>query len=98
MQAELYLSWGRAYPADLTEIAVGYSVVGISVAGDVENIEEVGPEADHVLLAPDVEVLEQGSVNLTVARSAFGVVVRGTKGIGSCNPVRTDSIVCSSWI
>ena len=84
--------------ADIAEVTVRYPVVGISVAGHIENVEEVGPDAEHMLLAPDVEVLEQGSVDLTIARTAFGVVVRGTKGIGSRNTVRTDSIVCPSWI
>jgi hypothetical protein len=52
MQAELYLSRRRADAADLTKVAVSDSVVGIAIAGDVEDVEEVGAEAQYVLLAP----------------------------------------------
>src|ERR1022692_1536699 len=72
MQTELDLSWRRAYSANLTEIAVGYPVVGISVAGDVKDVEEIGAEANY-LFAPHVKVLEQRSIDLSVARGTLGV-------------------------
>ena len=46
MQAELYLPRRRADAADLTEVAIRDSIVGISVACDVKDVEEVGAEVD----------------------------------------------------
>jgi hypothetical protein len=79
MQAELYLPRRRADAADLTEVAIRDSIVGISVACDVKDVEEVGAESDD-LFAPHVDVLKQGSVDLAVARGAFGVDASGAEG------------------
>ena len=72
MQAQLDLACRRAHAADLTEGGILHVVVGIPVAGDVEDVEEVSAETDD-LFTPDVKVLEEGSINLAVSGSALGV-------------------------
>ena len=79
MQTQLDLTCRRAHAADLTEAAVLNVVVRISVAGDIEDVEEVSAESDY-LFAPDVEVFEEGSVDLSVSGSAFGVDRGGAEG------------------
>src|SRR6202034_3533411 len=63
VQAELNVSFLGANAADCTEVAVTDPVVRISVTGDIEKIEEVSTEAQHSLLAPQAEVLEEGGID-----------------------------------
>jgi hypothetical protein len=79
VQANLYMPLLRARAGYLTEVAVRYPVVGISVAGDVEEVKEIGTEAKYIF-APYVEVLEQGNIDLAVARGALGVDARSSEG------------------
>ena len=59
MQAKLNLPCRRTDAADHSEaFSVRYAVVGISVACDVEEVEEVRAESQDVLFAPEVEILE----------------------------------------
>jgi hypothetical protein len=53
---------------DLPKIAVSHSAVWRSIIGDVESIEEIGPEF-HPMLMPEREALEDGHVDVLKARS-----------------------------
>jgi hypothetical protein len=59
VQAELNVSLLGANAADGTEVTVTDPVVGISVTGNIEEIEEVSTEAQNALFTPQVEVLEE---------------------------------------
>jgi hypothetical protein len=54
---------------DLPKVAVGHAAVWRSVIGNVEGIEEIGPEF-HPMLMPEREALEDGHVDVLKARSA----------------------------
>src|SRR5579863_3981034 len=106
MQAELDLSRRRAHTAYQAEILpVGNSIVRISVAGNVEDVEKIGTEADYVTFAPEVEFLEQGRVHLAVARGALGVDRRsaesrpgdGGRAVSTGPIVGTGAAMCG-WI
>ena len=58
MQAELNLARRRAHGIDKTERRICNIVVGVPITGDVEDIEEISPETEHMLLFPNVKVLE----------------------------------------
>ena len=92
MQTELYLSCRGTDASDLAKVAVCNRVIGVSITRDVENIEEVRAEADH-LLSPNMEVFEQRGVHLPVPRCALGAVMRGTEGKRSRAAVGTNPIV-----
>jgi hypothetical protein len=92
VQTKLYLPRRRAHAGYLTEVAVRYSIVRISVAGNVEDVKEIGTEAEYMLFAPYMEVLEQGRIDLTITGGTLGAVVRGTKGKRQCHAVSTGSI------
>lgn len=57
MQAELNLSCWGTHAGDLPKTAIVEVVIRVAVAGNIENVEEVGSETYH-LLAPNVKVLE----------------------------------------
>lgn len=79
MQAELNLAWWRAHAADQTKAGVVDVVIGVAVAGYVKDVEEIGAEAEDVILLPDVEVLEQRHIDLAIAGSTLAAVVRGAE-------------------
>ena len=70
MQRELNLALWRSDVGDLAEAGVSDTVVGVGVAGDVEEVEEIGTEAEGLAFS-DVEVLEDGAVDLFLAGGAF---------------------------
>src|SRR5215469_15900101 len=92
MQAELYLPRGGAHAADLAEAAIANIIVWVSIAGNIENVEKISSEAEH-LFVPEVEVLEQRHINLAIAGSPFGAVTRAAESKGSCAAIGTSSIV-----
>ena len=59
MQAELNLSRRRSHGTDQAKRTVVYTTVGVPVADNVEDVEEVGAETKYMLLVPQMEVLEQ---------------------------------------
>lgn len=92
MQAELYLPRGGAYAADLAEAAIANIIVWVSIAGNIENVEKISSEAEH-LFVPEVEVLEQRHINLAIAGSPFGAVTRAAESKGSWVAIGASSIV-----
>lgn len=94
MQAELYLSRRGAYASDLPKVAVRNRVVRVPVTRNIEDIEKVSAES-HDMLLPNVKILEQRGVNLAVAGSALGTVVRTAKSKWSCAAVGTGPVVHS---
>src|SRR6266436_4873386 len=70
------------------------SGVGVPVAGDVEDIEEVRPEAHH-MFAPDVKVFEEGGIHLAITGRALGTVMRAAKHKRTFGAVGADSIIHS---
>src|SRR5258708_36810537 len=92
VQTELYLPGRRAHAGYLTEVAVRYSIVRISVAGNVEDVKEIGAEAKYMLFTPYMEVLEQRRIDLTIAGGALGAAGRGPKGKRQVHTGSTGSI------
>ena len=92
VQTELNMSFLGANAANCTEVAVGDSVIRISVTGDVEEIEEVSPEAKDMLLTPQVEVLKERRVDAAVTRRPFGAVMGRAERILSRHPISTGSV------
>ena len=92
MQAELYLPRGGAHAADLAEAAIANIIVWVSIAGNIENVEKISSEAEH-LFVPEVEVLEQRHINLAIAGSPFGAVTRAAESKGSWVAIGANSIV-----
>jgi hypothetical protein len=56
-------------------------VIGVSVARNIENIEEVSPETKNMLLFPQMEVFEQGHVDLAISGSSLGAVSGRSKSV-----------------
>src|SRR5580698_5834527 len=54
--------------ANLAKVAVGHAAVWGSVIGNVEGVEEIGPEF-HSILMPNREALENSHVDVLEARS-----------------------------
>src|SRR5579872_206646 len=92
------MSFLGANAANCTEVAVGDSVIRISVTGDVEEIEEVSPEAKDMLLTPQVEVLKERRVDAAVTRRPFGAVMGRAERILSRHPISTGSVVRARWV
>ena len=59
MQAKLDMPLLRTNAADRAEAGIRDVVIGIPIAGNIEEIEEVRTETDDVLLAKYVEVFEE---------------------------------------
>jgi len=59
MQAKLDMPLLGTNAADRAEAGIRYVVIGISIAGNIEKIEEVRTETDDMLLAKYVEVFEE---------------------------------------
>lgn len=81
MQAELNLPRWRTHGTDQTPRTVINPIVGVPIAGNVEDVEEIRPEAEDVLLFPHMEVFEEGHVDLPIARGTLRAVARGTEGV-----------------
>ena len=93
MQAELNLARWRTYRTDQAPGTVINTVVGVSVAGNIEDVEEIRPEAEYVALFPQVEVLEQGHVDLPITRGTLRAVTSSSKGIGSRYSISADTVI-----
>src|SRR4029077_5374151 len=93
MQAELNLSRGRSYGTDQAKRTVVYTTVGVPVAANVEDVEEVGSETKYMLLVPQMEVLEQGHIHLPIAWAALGTVMSRSKRIRSRHSIGADPVV-----
>lgn len=98
MQAELNLSRRRPYGADQPPRTVVYTIVRVPVAGNVEDVEEVRPEAKHMLLVPQMEVLKQGHVDLPIAWATLGTVMSSPESIRCSNAVSANSVIGTSGI
>src|SRR5579863_1163794 len=92
MQAQLDLTRRGTNAGDLPEVAVLDVVVGVSVAGDVEDIEEVSAEAEHMLFLIQVKILEQRHIYLSITGRALAAVVGRTESIRGSESVSTGSI------
>ena len=55
---------------NLPEVVVGDVIVWVTVAGEVEDVEVINPEVNHVPFRY-VEILKQGAVNLFESRCAL---------------------------
>jgi hypothetical protein len=93
MQAELNLSRGRSHGTDQAKRTVVYTTVGVPVADNVEDVEEVGPETEDMLLFPQMEVLKQGHVDLPIAWRTLGTVMGRSKRIRSRHSIGADPVV-----
>src|SRR5579862_8846433 len=82
VQAQLHLARRGTNAGDLPEVTVLNVVIGISVAGDVEDIEEVSAETKYMLL-PDVEVFEQRHVDLSITGRALAAIMCRTESVRS---------------
>ncbi len=58
LQFKLDVALGRPCADDLSEVGVCDPVVGIAVAGDIEEVEEVSAEGERVLLVDGEVFLE----------------------------------------
>ena len=92
VQAELNLARRRTHTADLAKAGVSDSVVRVSVAGDVEDVEKVSAEA-YDMLAPNMEIFEQRSIHLAITGRAFGAVAGVTESERGCAAVCTNAVV-----
>jgi hypothetical protein len=90
VQAQLDLARRGTNAGDQTKAAVAYVVIGVSVARYVEDIEEVSPEAEHMIFLPQVKILEQGHVDLSIAWCALGAITRCAERIRSSGTVGAD--------
>src|SRR3984957_4652571 len=70
----------RSLVRNIAEVAIGDSSVWVPVAGNVEGVERVKPEA-HRLLANDMKVLEHGHVYVEISGPAGVAIARRSKGI-----------------
>src|SRR5579864_1808377 len=93
MQAELNLSRRRSHGTDQAPRTVVNTAVGVPVADNVEDVKEVGSESKHMLLVPQMEVLEQGHVDLPIAWRTLGTVMGRSKRIRSRHSIRADPVV-----
>src|SRR5579862_6730871 len=103
MQAQLDLTRRGTNAGDLPEATVVYVVIGVPVAGDVEDVEKVGAKTEYMLF-PDVEVFEERHVDLPVTRRTLRTISRGSElkltwlAIGADPVSRTVSAVVGGLI
>lgn len=98
MQAELNLSRWRSHGTDQAKRTVVYTTVGVPVAGNVKDVEEVSAETEHMLLFPQMEVLKQRHVDLPIAWATLGAVVTSPESIRCSHAVSASSVVAASGI
>lgn len=98
MQTELNLPRGRAHGTDQAPGTVVNPIVGVPIAGNVEDVEEIRPEAEYMLLLPQVEVLKQRHIDLPIAGCTLGAVVGSSKRIRSRHTIGADPVVRATWI
>ena len=63
MRAQLNLARRRTNAADLTKVGISHIVIRIAIAGNIEEIEEIGAKSDRLRLR-NVEVLKGRSIDL----------------------------------
>src|SRR5579864_2301980 len=86
MQAQLNLPRRRTHAGYQPKAAqrrvrveVAYLVVGIPIAGDIEDVEKVSAESEHLPLAPQVEIFKERSIHLAITGRAFRAIVGGAE-------------------
>ena len=96
VQAKLYLPGRRAHAVDQAETAVIYVVVGVPIAGDVEDVEKISAETEDMILFPAVKVFEQRHIDLAIAGSTLAAVGRTSEFKLTFVAVGTGSVIDSS--
>ena len=92
VQAQLYLTFRGANGGNLTEAAIGNSIIRVPVTRDVESVKEIGPKTDSMLV-PDVEILKERHIDLAVAGTALGAVGSTAKSEVACGTVGAGPII-----
>src|ERR1700739_1407968 len=82
----------RSLVRDIAEIGIRNTGVGVSVASDVERVEGVRTETDGGSFG-NVEVLEDGIVDLPVAGAAFAAVAGRTEAVVGRDSVGAGAVV-----
>src|SRR5580704_12186746 len=94
LRAELDLPRRGTDIRDLSKVAVGYSVVRIAIARDVEDVEEIRTKTDRLGLG-NMEVFECREIHLPVTRCALTPNGRGAKGKRCSGAISAGAIVAA---